>query len=164
VRPHALVLVPVPAAGSGEPPGPVEAAWTGPLPWGEVRRHLADAVVSRVLIDADSLPLEASVAVRTVPAGLWKFLLVRDRVCIADGCTVPAAWCDVMHLDETFATGGKLSPDNSGLGCSRHHLAYDRGGWCVTWLAGRPVLHHPDRQPAQGPGTSVGAGPDPPGG
>jgi hypothetical protein len=165
VRPHALVLVPLPPVGSDTPPGCVEAAWTGPLPWTEVRRHLADAAVSRALIDADSLPLEASVAVRTVPAGLWKFLLVRDRVCIADGCTVPAAWCQVMHLDETFALGGKLSPDNSGLGCSRHHLAYDRGGWTVTWLAGRPVLHHPDRPPARhGDGTSVAAGPDPPGG
>jgi hypothetical protein len=163
-RPHALVLVPLPPVGSDAAPPPVEAAWTGPLPWTEVRRHLADAVVSRVLIDAESLPLEASVAVRTVPAGLWKFLLVRDRVCIAEGCTVPAAWCAVMHLDEAFALGGKLSPDNSGLGCSRHHLAYYRCGWVVTWVAGRPVLHHPDRPPAHRSGASARAGPAPPGG
>lgn len=164
VRPHALVLVPLPPAGSDASPGPVEAAWTGPLPWTEVRRHLADAAVSRALIDAAGLPLEASAAVRTVPTGLWRFLLVRDRVCIAHGCTIPAAWCQVMHLDEAFALGGKLSPDNSGLGCSRHHLAYDRGGWVVTWRAGRPVLHHPDRPPAEHGASTVAAGPDPPGG
>jgi hypothetical protein len=78
---------------------------------------------------------------------------------------VPAAWCEVMHLDETFALGGKLSPDNSGLGCSRHHLAYDRGGWRITWIGGRPVLHHPDRPPAGARDPSIfGDGPDPPGG
>lgn len=125
----------------------VETAWTGPLPWTEVRRYLIDVGVSRLLVDAEGLPLEASETVRTVPRGLWEALQIRDRTCIAEGCSVPAAWCQVMHLDAPYRYDGRLSLDNGAAGCSRHHRLLDRHGWCVTWIEGRPVLHHPERPP-----------------
>lgn len=125
----------------------MEAAWTGPLPWAEVRRHLIDVGVSRLLVDAAGLPLEASEAVRTVPTGLWKVLQVRDQTCIAQGCTIPAVWCQVMHLDEAHRYDGRLSPTNAACGCTTHHRLLDRHGWKVSWIADRPVLHHPDHPP-----------------
>lgn len=149
VRPHVLVTVPEPVAADrdGTGRGVAETAWSGPLPYQEVRRILSDADVSRVLIDAAGLPLEAGAAVRTVPAGLWKALQIRDRVCIADGCDVPAAWCQVMHLDVPYRLQGRLSLDNAAPGCSVHHRMLDQHGWQITWQNGRPILHHPDRAP-----------------
>lgn len=149
VRPHVLITVPEPVVADRDDTGRgvAETAWSGPLPYQEVRRILSDADVSRVLVDAAGLPFEASAAVRTVPAGLWKALQIRDRVCIADGCDVPAAWCQVMHLDVPYRLHGRLSLDNAAPGCSMHHRMLDQQGWQITWQRGRPILHHPDRAP-----------------
>lgn len=134
--------------------GVAEAAWSGPMPWSEVRPLLDDSAVSRLVLDADGLPLEAGEAVRTVPAGLWKALQQRDGTCAGDGCDVPAAWCQVMHLAVPYRLNGRLSLDTAAPGCAFHHRMLDRNGWKVTWVEGRPVLHHPDRPPGRGRGGS----------
>jgi hypothetical protein len=145
VRPH--VLVTIDHASLVSDAGVVDTAWSGPVPWSEVRRHLADVGVSRLLTDPSGLPVEAGEAVRTVPAGLWKLLQVRDRVCIGRGCDVPAAWCQVMHLEVPFRFQGQLTPRTAAPGCSFHHRMLDHHGWQVTWVEDRPVLHHPHRPP-----------------
>ncbi len=144
-RPHFLVCVSEETIRRDA--GIAEAAWSGPLPWSEVRPLLADSAVSRLVLDADSLPLEAGQAVRNVPTGLWKALQQRDGVCAGDGCDVPAAWCQVMHLDVPYRLQGRLSLDTAAPGCHFHHRMLDRNGWKVTWVDGRPVVHHPDRPP-----------------
>lgn len=144
IRPHVLVTVPYEAIESDT--GAAEGHWTGPMPYGEVRRLLDDASISRILTDPAGLPLEAGKAVRNVPNGLYRFLLVRDGGCIAEGCDAPAAWCDVMHLDIAFRKLGRLSPDNAALGCRRHHRLYDRRGWQMRWEDGHPVLRPPPRR------------------
>jgi hypothetical protein len=160
VRPH--VLVTIDHETLLQDAGVVDTAWSGPLPWAEVRRHLADVGVSRLLVDPAGLPVEAGEAVRTVPAGLWKLLQVRDGTCIGAGCDVPAAWCQVMHLDVPFRFRGQLTPQSAAPGCSYHHRMLDQRGWTITWIAGRPVLHHPDRPPGpedpDGPGPPRGPG------
>ncbi|MEX1178191.1 MAG: DUF222 domain-containing protein [Nitriliruptor sp.] len=153
VRPHILITVaePVVADRDGRGNGAARTPWSGDLPWTEVRRLLADAGVSRVLLDARGLPVEASEGVRSVPAAVWKAVRVRDQVCIADGCDTPAAWCEVMHLAVPFRFEGRLTIETAGLGCRYHHRKLDLGGWTVSVVAGRPILHHPDRPPRAGP-------------
>ncbi len=143
VRPHLLVTVSEEALTTGVGTG--EGAWTGPIPVGELRRLFGDASLSRIVLDAKGLPLEASEEVRTVPAGLYRALLVRDGGCIAEGCDAPAGWCDVMHLETAFRHDGRLSLDNAALGCRRHHRAYDRQGWQLHLGDGRPILRPPPR-------------------
>ncbi len=121
----------------------VETTWAGPLPFAEVRRLLADAGVSRLLVDADGVPVEAGAQVRSVPAGLWRSLHARDRGCIAEGCDAPAAWCDVMHLDRPYRLEGPLTIDTAGLGCRHHHRCFDLYGWQVVWDDRRPRLRPP---------------------
>jgi hypothetical protein len=164
VRPHILVTVaePVVADRDGTGNGLAETPWSGPLPWTEVRRLLADASVSRVLVDAAGLPLEASVGVRAVPAAVRKGVLVRDKVCIGDRCEVPAAWCDMMHLDTPYRFEGRLTMATGGLGCRTHHRMFDHGKLELAIVEGRPVLHHPGRPPRAT--RRARAGPDPPSG
>jgi hypothetical protein len=165
VRPHLLVTVPEPVVADrdGTGGGVAEAAWTGPLPWTEARRILADAGVSRVLLDPAGLPTRAGKSIRSVPGGLWKLLLVRHQTCAADGCTVPTFWCQVMHLERPYRLKGRLSSTNAAPGCPYHHRLYDRFGWVHTWIDGRPVIHHPDHPPEPRGGEPPGRGGPPPG-
>jgi hypothetical protein len=141
VRPHVTVTIDWDTIRDGA--GVAEAAWLGPLPYSEVRRLLADASVARLLVDAKRVPLEAGEAVRSVPAGLWRAVVARDRGCVAEGCDIPAGWTDVMHLERPYRFDGRLSPRTAALGCRHHHRLYDHHGWRIDWVDGRPVLRPP---------------------
>jgi hypothetical protein len=160
VRPHVTVIVAeeVVADRAGTGNGEARAAWTGAMPYSELRRVLADAEFGRLLIDARGIPIEASAGVRNVPVGLYRALEFRDVVCIADGCDVPGVWCDAMHLDVPYRLEGRLTLETAGLGCRFHHRKFDVGGWKVTWIDDRPVVHHPDRPPRVRPARD-GPGP-----
>lgn len=156
VRPH--VTVTVRASDVARDAGSAEAAWTGPVAYGEVRRLLDDAGLAWLALDDDGVPLAGGRETRSVPAGLWRALVARDKGCIAEGCDAPPAWCDVMHLHTAHAAGGRLTLDNAGLGCRHHHRRYDLGGWQVTWHHGRPTMHPPRRHP---PDTTTADDPTP---
>jgi hypothetical protein len=125
----------------------VNGASHEPVPYPHIRRLLADAGVSRLLTDVAGVPVEAGAEVRTVPVGVFRGLLARDGGCIGDGCDVSPQFCDVMHLATPYRFKGRLTLDTAGFGCSFHHDKLDRHGWSVTWIAGRPVVHHPARPP-----------------
>jgi hypothetical protein len=127
--------------------GAVDVDQLGVLPFAEVRRLLADAGVSRILVDPEQVPLEAGQQVRTVPIGLWRALRLRDRGCIAPGCSVPADWCQVAHLEQPYRLDGRLSPLNAALMCAQHHTRYDRDGWRIVWRGQRPTLAPPRAAP-----------------
>jgi hypothetical protein len=116
-----------------------------------VRRYLDDANWSWIVVDEEGVPLEAGPETTHVPAALWRCFVNRDGGCIADGCDARPEWCDVMHLGDWRKDGGRLTLDSGGLGCRSHHRKLDHGGWVVTWIGRRPVLHHPDRPPRAGP-------------
>lgn len=157
VRPH--VVVTIDHEDVLRQAGVVETSWSGPVPFAEVRRLLADCGVARLLVDSREVPVEAGEEVRNVPAGVARGLQLRDRTCIAVGCDVPAAWCDVMHLETPYRFQGRLTLDTAALGCRHHHQLFDHQKWRVTWREGRPVLHPPGRPPPQDPPTR-GRGPD----
>ena len=53
-------------------------------------------------------------------------MAVRDRHCRADGCEVPAAWCEAHHHDP-WSRGGRTDLADGALLCSfHHHRAHDR--------------------------------------
>jgi hypothetical protein len=159
VRPQ--VMITIDEARLRDHNGAGEAAWSGPLPLGELKRVLDDCGLGWIVRDQGGLPLQAGPKVRTVPAGLRRALVDRDRGCIREGCDAPAAWCDVMHLGRRFAQGGRLSLDTAALGCRGHHRAYDRGHLQLHWHNRRPILRPPTRT---GPPAERGRprdGPDP---
>jgi hypothetical protein len=154
-RPHLIIVAPQDVA-TGERTGVVQTAFSGPLPAGEGLGIVDDAAVSKLLCDERGIPVEATEEVRNVPAGVFRGVFVRDGGrCIADGCDIAAGWCDVMHLTVPYRLQGRLTIDTGGLGCRYHHTKLDRGGWKVSWVEGRPILHHPDRPPDRPPGTEI---------
>lgn len=54
-----------------------------------------------------------------------KALAIRDRDCRAEGCDIPAAWCEAHHLTP-WGRGGDTDLDQGVLLCSfHHHRAHD---------------------------------------
>jgi hypothetical protein len=67
-------------------------------------------------------------------------LLVRDGHCHWPGCSVPAAWCEIDHL-QPWEHGGPTNLDNLWLLCSRHHSEKHRSG--TECSAGRDGTNGP---------------------
>ena len=145
VRPHVVVTIDYQDILAQA--GIAETTWSGPVPFSEVRRLLADCGVSRLLVDTRGVPVEAGEETRNVPVGVWRGVQLRDGGCIAEGCDAPAAWCEVMHLETPYRLQGRLTLDTAALGCVHHHGLFDRGGWEITWINARPRLHPPGRPP-----------------
>ena len=55
-----------------------------------------------------------------------KAMIIRDRECRAEGCTIPAAWCEAHHWGRPWARGGQTDLKDGVLLCSwHHHRAHD---------------------------------------
>ncbi len=124
-RPQLLVVADQHTIAEGD--GVVELGFTGPISLRSVRLLLSDCVLSRIGLDGEGVAVEVTRKVRTVPAGLWRTLVARDRVCTWIGCDAPAGWCDVSHGDQAYTDGGRLTPDSAALLCRRHHRLFDHG-------------------------------------
>ena len=154
VRPHIVVTVPIDVLLNRA--GMVDIDGES-VPLGAIRHLMDDAGWSFVVTEAHGKPLAVTGESRTVPAGLWRALVIRDGGCIVEGCDHKADWCDVMHLVDAYRDGGGLSLDNAALGCRSHHRAYDRdpGRFALEWIEDRPVLR------SRGRASETRAGPAP---
>jgi hypothetical protein len=117
---------------------PGELGWGGPISAEAVRRIGCDAGISRVITDPASVPLDVGREQRTVTAGQWAALVVRDRGCAFPGCTRPSEWCIAHHITH-WADGGNTDLDNLVLLCGYHHRVVHHAGWQVAMAAD----HHP---------------------
>jgi len=90
-----------------------------------------------------SLPLDIGYA-DTIPAGIRRAVLLRDRRCAWPRCGRPAAWCDVHHLRHK-KNGGTTSVKDCVLLCQFHHdVCIHRRGWQL-------ILHPDGTTEARGP-------------
>ena len=159
-RPQLLVVVEEQVLLAGQ--GVVELGFTGPVSLTAVRCLLSDCTASRVVLGDEPVSVSVSKKVRTVPAGLWRALVVRDGGCTWAGCDAPAAWCDVAHGEQAYADDGHLGPSNAALLCRRHHRAYDHGPYVMLIDSdGVRYVRVPDARdrvvamPVAGPGPVV---------
>jgi uncharacterized protein DUF222/HNH endonuclease len=110
-----------------------ELAWAGPISGELARRLCCDAMITRVVTDGASQPLDVGRQTRVVPTGMRRALLVRDRHCQYPGCDAPGQWCDAHHLDH-WAFGGATKLANLVLLCPYHHTRLHLSG---HWLRRR---------------------------
>jgi hypothetical protein len=128
VKPHIIVTITGenltdPAPG----PGAARTGMDGRISAATARWLACDARISRMLIDADGLPLDVGREQRVVPPHIRRAVVERDRHCVFTGCEAPHWWCDVHHLLEWLADDGETSAENSGLLCERHHTKVHHG-------------------------------------
>ncbi|WP_232421817.1 HNH endonuclease signature motif containing protein [Nocardioides sp. Iso805N] len=90
------------------------------VPAGEARRLACTAAIIPYVLGGISEPLDLGRARRLFSPAQHKALKVRDRHCRAEGCTVPATWCDAHH-DNPWSRGGPTDLTNAALLCGHHH-------------------------------------------
>ena len=98
------------------------------------RQAACDAVVTRILLSPDGLPLDVGRSMRLVPAHIRRAAEVRDGGCVFTGCHNPAWMCDAHHLVH-WIDGGPTSVDNTALLCERHHTQV-HNGYRLEWDPG----------------------------
>ncbi|GAA4192628.1 HNH endonuclease signature motif containing protein [Microbacterium oryzae] len=72
-----------------------------------------------------------------------KAIVARDGGCIIPGCTIPAAWCEIHHVQD-HALGGATSTDNGVLLCWWHHHHLEQSGWDIQMRNGAPYVAAPN--------------------
>ena len=92
---------------------------------GEVRRLACTAGIIPVVLGTDSEILDLGARSRLFTPAQQRALRLRDNRCRAEGCTIPAEWCEAHHL-KPWALGGNTDLDNAVLLCAwHHHRAHD---------------------------------------
>ncbi|HLQ60825.1 MAG TPA: DUF222 domain-containing protein, partial [Candidatus Acidoferrales bacterium] len=131
-KPHLNLTVPL-ATLQRQPGAPAaELEWSLPVSAEMARRLACDCSLSRVVLGADSEPLDVGRLTRIIPPPMKRALDVRDGGCKFHGCDRPPPWCDGHHLVH-WLEGGKTSLDNLVLLCRRHHRLVHEEGWRLAW-------------------------------
>ena len=109
-----------------------------------VARLCCDAVIRKVLLDEQSVPLEVGRTARTATAAQWAALKTVQSQCAWDGCQIPINWCQAHHIRE-WEHGGPTDLDNLIPLCSRHHHRVHEGQWTIKLLPDRTLeIFRPD--------------------
>ena len=158
IRPHVTVTVPVlTLLGRSEEPGMLD----GVTPIGpDAARELAGLAPSfaRLLTDPESgVPLSMGRRTYTPPAGLQRWVALRDATCRFPGCVRPAHAAEADHT-LAWADGGATAAGNLAMLCRHHHQLKHQTRWRVRqttagaleWTSptGRRTSTRPEPPPA----------------
>lgn len=107
----------------------------------EARRLACNAGLVPVVLGSKGQPLDVGRSSRLYRAPQRRAIRLRDRRCRAEGCTIPAAWCEVHHW-VPWASGGRTNVADGVSFCSHHHhLVHDRA-YDHHWTAQGDVRFH----------------------
>ncbi|WP_179714456.1 HNH endonuclease signature motif containing protein [Nocardioides lianchengensis] len=108
---------------------------------GEARRLACTANLVPAVLGGKSEILDLGRSQRLYNRSQRRAMGLRDRECRAEGCHVPAPWCEAHHLTP-WSRGGRTDLDDGVLLCSRHHHHVHDVGYEVEQLAGGGVRFH----------------------
>ncbi len=86
----------------------------------QARRLACTATLIPAILDTNSQILDLGRSTRLFTPAQRKALLLRDRACRAEGCTIPGTWTEAHHL-QPWTHGGPTTLDNGILLCRHHH-------------------------------------------
>ncbi|GAA4317503.1 hypothetical protein GCM10023162_24410 [Klenkia terrae] len=143
-KPHVVVTVNADdLVGEGTGPGTAATGFGAVISAARARWLACDAVVSRIVMGPDGVPLDLGRAHRVVTPALRRAVVARDKTCVFAGCCAPHHWADVHHLVH-WAHGGETSLENSALLCERHHTKVHHGFRIERDAGGRWRTYRPD--------------------
>jgi hypothetical protein len=105
--------------------GVAEVIGGDPITADEARRLACTARMIPAVLGGASEVLDLGRAQRLYNSAQRRALLLRDRTCRAEGCTIPGTWAEAHHWT-SWQTGGRTDLADGVLLCSHHHhLAHD---------------------------------------
>ena len=97
-----------------------------PITAGEARRLACNAGTIPAVLGGASEILDLGRLRRLFSPAQRKAMAVRDQRCRAEGCDIPAAWCEAHHAAAPWSAGGRTDLADGVLLCSwHHHRAHD---------------------------------------
>ena len=97
-----------------------------PITAAQARRLACTAAIIPAVLGGESEILDLGRARRLFSPAQRKAMAVRDVTCRAQGCDIPAAWCEAHHAHQPWAAGGHTDLADGLLLCSwHHHRAHD---------------------------------------
>ncbi|WP_181641862.1 HNH endonuclease signature motif containing protein, partial [Nocardioides massiliensis] len=93
----------------------------GTIPVSEVRRLACTAGIVPAVLDGDGEVLDLGRTQRLFSAAQRKALALKYPSCAAQGCTIPARWCEAHHAGDPWCEGGRTDLAEGVLLCSWHH-------------------------------------------
>jgi hypothetical protein len=130
---------------------PGTSIFSGPLSAKTIRRIGCDADIIPVILSGTGAILDVGQSQRLFPKYMRLGIIARDGGCAFPGCTAPAPWTEVHHV-QWFEKGGPTSVDNGVLVCGHHHHLLHQGDWRVEVRQGVPWFLPPlSVDPAQNP-------------
>lgn len=107
----------------------------------EARRLACGAGLVPMVLGSKSQPLDVGRTSRLHRPHQRRAIRQRDGTCRAEGCTIPAGWCEVHHLIP-WAEGGGTGVDDGVCFCSHHHHVIHDRRYEVTWLPNGDARFH----------------------
>jgi hypothetical protein len=99
-----------------------------PITAGQARRLACNAGIIPAVLGGTSEVLDLGRTRRLFSGPQRKALQVQHSTCRAEGCTVPATWCEAHHAGDPWSRGGKTDLADAKLFCNwHHHRAHDEG-------------------------------------
>jgi hypothetical protein len=102
----------------------------------QARRLACQANIIPGVLGSKGEVLDLGRASRLFKAPQRNAMAVRDKECTAQGCTIPAAWCEAHHFKKPWSQGGKTNLADGKLLCPFHHHRAHDPGW--------ETHHHPN--------------------
>ena len=97
----------------------------------QTRLAACDCKIIPVVMGGAGEPLDVGRAQRTVPLGIRRALVARDRGCRFPGCDRAPALCHAHHVQE-WNRDGHTAVQNCVLLCPTHHRWVHATGWDIT--------------------------------
>ena len=129
---------------TGHPPATLEDGT--PVPASELAAVMCDCQITRVVIDADGVPLDLGRSERLFTGPQRRAVIVRDRECAWPACHMPARWCEIHHISWWERDAGPTSVENGVLMCTFHHHEVHRRHLIIGRVSVEPSRGSPPRR------------------
>jgi len=108
----------------------------------EARRLACTAQIVPAVLGAKGEVLDLGRSQRLFTRAQRRALALRDGECRAEGCHIPAPWCEAHHAGTPWAAGGRTDLADGLLLCSHHHHRAHDPRFSTDRLAGGGVRFH----------------------